>query len=125
MVPLVHLLLAWARQTLRLVCLKVSVHFTILSPLKLKLPEISHKEIDFEHGYAGHEKHDGDYIVSLRPDYILIGNVDITDEPRTSLIRPHVREVDIVQNKSFQQEYEQIYLPVEGGKFLNLFRRKQ
>lgn len=88
-------------------------------------PHIAHQDVKFTQGYAGHEKHDGDYIVSLRPDFILIGNVDITDEPRTSLIRPHVREVDIVQNRSFQLEYEQIYLPVEGGKFLNLFRRKQ
>ena len=78
----------------------------------------------FSQGYAGHEKHDGDYIVSLRPDYILIGNVDITDQPRQGLIPPHVRELDIVRNKSFQQEYEQIYLPTAGGKYLNMFRHK-
>ncbi|MCB1181938.1 hypothetical protein KDM41_00740 [bacterium] len=87
-------------------------------------PHIAHQRVTFEFGYAGHEKHDGAYIVSQRPDYILIGNVDITDRPRTQLIPPHRREVDIVTDKRFQAEYEQIHLPVAGGKYLNLFRRK-
>ncbi len=88
-------------------------------------PAIAHRDMKFSQGYAGHEKHDGDYIVSLRPDYILIGNVDITDQPRQGLIPPHVRELDIVRNKSFQREYEQIYLPTADGKYLNMFRRKR
>lgn len=88
-------------------------------------PGIAHRQVAFEQGYAGHEKHDGDLIVAQRPDYILIGNVDITDRPRQTLIPPHVRELDIVKNKDFQRDYEQIYLPVEGGKYLNLCRRKR
>jgi hypothetical protein len=87
-------------------------------------PEIAHKDIAFTHGYAGHEKHDGALVLERRPDYILIGNVDITDRPRTSLIPPLDREVDIVTNDLFQASYEQIYLPVAGNKYLNLFRRK-
>jgi hypothetical protein len=87
-------------------------------------PKIAHRDMPFNQGYAGHEKHDGAYIVSQRPDYILIGNVDVSARPRQGLIRPHVRELDIVQNKTFQREYEQVYLPVAGGKVLNLFRRK-
>jgi len=85
---------------------------------------IAHRDVAFDQGYAGHEKHDGLYIVSRRPDYLLIGNVDITDGPRNGLVPPHVREVDIVLNKDFQRDYEQIYLPVGDGKFLNMFRRK-
>ncbi len=27
----------------------------------------------FTQGYAGHEKHDGAYILSRRPDYLLLG----------------------------------------------------
>jgi arabinofuranosyltransferase len=87
-------------------------------------PEIAHQDIEFTHGYAGHEKHDGAMVMERRPDYILIGNVDITDQPRTKLIPPLDREVDIVTNPTFQENYEQIYLPVAGGKYLNLFRRK-
>ena len=70
------------------------------------------------------EKHDGALVMERRPDYILIGNVDITDQPRTSLIPPLDREVDIVTNDFFQKNYEQIHLSVAGGKYLNLFRRK-
>jgi len=80
--------------------------------------------MEFTHGYAGHEKHNGALVLERRPDYILIGNVDITDQPRTGLIPPLDREVDIVTNDVFQENYEQIYLPVAGGKYLNLFRRK-
>jgi hypothetical protein len=87
-------------------------------------PSIAHRETVFRHGYAGHEKTDGPWIVSRRPDYILIGNVDITDRPRTDLIRPLDREVDIVLDRRFQQEYEQVWLPVGDGKVLNLFRRR-
>jgi hypothetical protein len=87
-------------------------------------PAIAHKEVEFTHGYAGHEKHDGALVLERRPDYILIGNVDITDQPRTQLIPPLDREVDIVTNEDFQQDYEQIHIPVAGGKYLNLFRRK-
>ncbi len=87
-------------------------------------PEIAHRDMPFSQGYAGHEKHDGAYIVAQRPDYILIGNVDVSARPRQGLIRPHVRELDIVQNKAFQRDYEQVYLPVAGGKVLNLFRRR-
>jgi len=87
-------------------------------------PEIAHQEMEFTHGYAGHEKHNGALVLERRPDYILIGNVDITDQPRTGLIPPLDREVDIVTNDVFQENYEQIHLPVAGGKYLNLFRRK-
>jgi len=87
-------------------------------------PEIAHLEMEFTHGYAGHEKHDAALVLARRPDYILIGNVDITDQPRTTLIPPLDREVDIVTNEEFVSNYEQIYIPVEGGKYLNLFRRK-
>jgi arabinofuranosyltransferase len=87
-------------------------------------PQIAHQDVAFTHGYAGHEKHDGALVMERRPDYILIGNVDITDKPRTGLIPPLDREVDIVTNEFFQKNYEQIYLPVAGGKYLNLFRRK-
>jgi len=87
-------------------------------------PAIAHQDVAFTHGYAGHEKHDGALVLERRPDFILIGNVDITDEPRATLIPPLDREVDIVLNPEFDPNYEQIYLPVAGGKYLNLFRRR-
>jgi len=87
-------------------------------------PHIAHLDVQFGHGYAGHEKTDGPWIVRQRPDYILIGNVDITDGPRSGLIPPLDREVDLVLYGRFQREYELINLAVGEGKYLNLFRRK-
>ena len=87
-------------------------------------PAIAHRAGPFRHAYAGHGKTDGPWVVSRRPDYILIGNVDITDRPRQGLIPPLDREVDLVLDPRFQQEYEQTWLPVAGGKVLNLFRRR-
>lgn len=87
-------------------------------------PRIAHKSMAFTQGYAGHEKHDGRLVLERRPHYILIGNVDITDAPRTTLIPPLTRELDIVQDPVFQREYQQIFVPVAGGKVLNLFQRK-
>lgn len=90
----------------------------------LVVPEISHKEITFKHGYAGHEKHDGGFLLSQEPDYFLIGNVDITDSPRQGLIPILDREKDIVFDPRFDQNYEMISIPVAGGKYFNLFKRK-
>ncbi len=99
-------------------------NFRTLDFYGIVTPSIAHEHVAFTHGYAGHEKTDGPYIVSRRPDYILIGNVDITERPRQGLIPPLNREVDLVLDKNFQREYEQIWLPVAEGKVLNLFRRK-
>ncbi len=90
----------------------------------LVVPAISHKEISFEQGYAGHEKHDGDYLLSQLPDFFLIGNVDITDGPRKGLIPLLESEKDIAFDKRFGQNYEMISIPVAGGKYLNLFKRR-
>ncbi|MFO7610542.1 MAG: hypothetical protein R6X35_15370 [Candidatus Krumholzibacteriia bacterium] len=98
--------------------------FNTLDFYGIVTPAIARKQVTFRHGYPGHEKTDGAYIVSRRPDCILIGNVDITDRPREGLIPPLDREVDIVLDRRFQQEYEQAWLPVAGGKVLNYFRRK-
>jgi len=87
-------------------------------------PEIAHLDIEFTHGYAGHEKHDGGLVVRRLPDYILIGNVDVTNGMREGLIPPLDREVDIVMHPIFQKNYELVHLPLEDGKVLNMFRRK-
>ncbi len=85
---------------------------------------IAHQKMAFTQGYAGHEKHDGTYIIGHRPDYLLLGNVDVTDQPRRSLIPPFAREVDILTQPVFQRDYEQVALPLAGGKYVNCFKRK-
>ncbi len=90
----------------------------------LVVPEISHKDVAFEQGYAGHEKHDGGYLLSRLPDFFLIGNVDITHGPRKGLIPILEREKDIVFDERFGKHYEMISIPAGGGKYLNLFKRR-
>jgi len=85
---------------------------------------IAHRKVAFSEGYAGHEKHDGAYILGRRPDYLLLGNVDVTDQPRRSIVPPYSRELDIFQNPAFARNYELVSLPLAGGKYLNCFRRK-
>jgi hypothetical protein len=86
---------------------------------------IAHKQMVFQEGYAGHEKHDGAYILSRRPDYLFLGNVDVTDQPRVGFIPPFSRELDIYQNPIFQREYEMISLPLARGKYVNCFKRRE
>jgi len=85
---------------------------------------IAHKQMPFTQGYAGHEKHDGPYILSQRPDYLLLGNVDVTSQPRQSLIPPFSREVDILTHPVFQRDYEQVVIPLDAGRYLNCFKRR-
>ena len=99
--------------------------FKTLDYYGLVVPAISHKDVEFEQGYAGHEKHDGGYLLSQAPDYFLIGNVDITDGPRQGLIPILERERDIVFDKRFGQHYRMVSLPVGDGKYLNMFQRQK
>ncbi len=84
---------------------------------------IAHRRMAFTQGYAGHEKHDGAYILSRRPDYLLLGNVNVTDRPLTAPMRPFARELDIFQSPVFQSQYVPVYLELPGGRYLNLFKR--
>lgn len=84
---------------------------------------IARRRMTFTEGYAGHEKHDGPYILSRRPDYLLLGNVDVTDRPRHEPMRPFTRELDIFQSPVFQTAYVPVYLELPGGRYLNFFKR--
>jgi hypothetical protein len=43
-----------------------------------------------EMGWTGHEKHDGQYILSQKPTYLLLGNIDVTNKPRNPQNRPFI-----------------------------------
>ncbi len=85
---------------------------------------IARRKMRFQQGYAGHEKHDGAHILGRRPDYLLLGNVDVTQQPRRSPMRPFARELDIFQHPIFHAEYVPVFLPLPGGKYLNCFVRR-
>lgn len=81
-------------------------------------------------GWAGHEKHDGAYVLSRRPDLILLGNVYVSESP---VLLPGelplfgvpaiwAREADVLRNPAFVL-YQPISLPVEHGSFLHAYAR--
>jgi arabinofuranosyltransferase len=86
--------------------------------------EIAHKDMAFTGQYAGHEKHDGDFILAQRPDIILLGNVDIVSRPGMRKVNLLEREKDIFYHPAFQNEYELDHLKLANGKYLQFFRRK-
>lgn len=88
-------------------------------------PAIAHKEMSFSHGYAGHEKFDADAILARMPDFIMIGNVDVTDGKRRGLIIPLDREVSLVTHPGLAKFYEQVSMDIGGGKNLQMFMRKE
>jgi hypothetical protein len=85
---------------------------------------IARRRMEFRKGYAGHEKHDADVILAARPHYLLLGNVDVTDQPRRTPILPYLPETDIFQHPVFHHEYVPVMLRLPSGHYLNCFKYK-
>jgi arabinofuranosyltransferase len=83
-------------------------------------------------GWAGHEKHDGAYVLSRRPDAILLGNILVSSSPRVdfesfpTFTNPYIaaREGDIPVRPEFTRDYVQAALPIAEGATLHFFLRR-
>lgn len=83
-------------------------------------------------GWAGHEKHNGPYVLARRPDLMLLGNVYVDDHPelprnwfpKFQLPEVQLREGDIFTDPAFAAEYEQRDLQVGPRQWLHLFARR-
>jgi hypothetical protein len=83
-------------------------------------------------GWAGHEKHDGAYVLSRRPDILLLGNVYVDASPvlPPGQFPPHTvpailaREQDVVTHPAFEADYELRHMPVAPGLWLHYFARR-
>ena len=84
-------------------------------------------------GWAGHEKHDGQYILSLRPTYILAGNITITPKPRDPATRPFFtytnpgvweREGDLYETDLIARLYEPKCFQIAPAMYLSVFALK-
>lgn len=82
-------------------------------------------------GWAGHEKHDGAYVLALRPTYLLLGNIDVTSKPRDPSARPFIpvrnaairsRERDILDHPELEALYAPASAQIAPGAFLNYYR---
>lgn len=81
-------------------------------------------------GWAGHEKHDGPYVVSRRPTYLLLGNIDVTPAPRDPTAEPFIpyrnrailfREADVLTAPDFREAYRPRSIRLGEDAWLNLY----
>jgi len=80
-------------------------------------------------GKAGHEKGDGAYILGLRPDLILLGNVRVVGERPGELSQvrwavAYRSERELARQPDFLRLYEPDAIPLGDGRHLLFMRRR-
>jgi arabinofuranosyltransferase len=83
-------------------------------------------------GWAGHEKTDGGYVLSRRPDLLLLGNVWVSDRyvAPTESFPPWTnrfiwaRESDVARDPRFEREYARRSVRIGPEAWLNLWIRR-
>jgi hypothetical protein len=92
--------------------------------------EMAHTEIS----WTGHEKHDGHYILSQKPTYLLLGNIDVTDKPRNPQNRPFIpyfnkyiweREKDMFETDLIFKMYAPRSVEIAPDQYLNFYEIKE
>lgn len=95
---------------------------------------IAHQDADLGRGWAGHEKHDGRYILSRKPTYLLLGNIRVLaerlDPSDPHFVRPpnpavRMREDDIFVPELFELYARRVVQLPSGGYFHFLERRQE
>ncbi|MFT5049555.1 MAG: arabinofuranosyltransferase [Chlamydiales bacterium] len=91
---------------------------------------IAHLDVNLGSGWAGHEKRDGPYILSLRPTFLLIGNVQVDTNPallsyrqlaRISLSIFASREGDLFI-PALERLYEPAVATLPEGRYMHYLR---
>ncbi len=92
----------------------------IIDMLGLNDEHIAHREIKtLGKGFAGHEKGDGKYVLSRKPDYIMFGSATGNKVPRFVSDKEMAVEVEFKEN----YVYKQYILP--SGRALHIYERKK
>jgi hypothetical protein len=93
---------------------------------------IARKRVPLGAGFPGHEKHDGPYILSRKPTYLLLGNIavrkrrmSVTHERfcRPAIPGIRVREDDIFVPELLE-EYEPQVVDLPGGLYFHFLQRR-
>jgi hypothetical protein len=96
-------------------------------------PHIARQEAPLGKGWPGHEKHDGPYILSRRPTYLLLGNVQVMPEELEKsdpeFVRPssptiRVREDDIFTPELFEL-YAKRVVRLPNGNYFHFLECKE
>ncbi len=73
----------------------------------------------------GHMKTDGAHVLSLRPDLLLLGNVQIHRGRRgVEMMRHKVQEEEIVRQPAFDTDYVFVNIPLGDNFYLSCYKRK-
>jgi hypothetical protein len=104
----------------------------VLDMLGLNDEHIAHADVPgIGAGRAGHEKGDGRYVLSRRPEYVLLGNVAVLPRPLTMEEMPAklVRrsEHELWELPEFQRDYERVVVELEPAglfRYFTFFRRR-
>lgn len=78
-------------------------------------------------GIAGHESHDGAYVLDQRPDIIILGMPRAVKKPNPTLDtgrQGYPSDLDIVRDLRFLKQYELRYLDLEDGRWSPVFVRR-
>ena len=94
-----------------------------LDMLALNDPVVARETMRFRSPLPGHWKFDAASILERRPDYILLGNVDVTAAPRTVPPPEFAAEKEMARLPRFQRDYRPVSFPLPGGDWLNCYRR--
>jgi hypothetical protein len=94
-----------------------------LDMLALNDPVVAREKMRFTSTLPGHWTYDAASILARRPDYILLGNVDVTAAPRAAASLEFAAEKDMARLPEFQRDYRPVSFPLPGGDWLNCYRR--
>jgi arabinofuranosyltransferase len=73
----------------------------------------------------GHMKTDGAYVLSRKPDLLLLGNIRIQRGRRSrEEMKLKIQENEIVEQLAFSSDYEYVNIPLGHGFFLSCYKRK-
>jgi hypothetical protein len=108
---------------------------TAIDMMGLTDGHIAHREMpNMGKGWAGHEKHDGQYILSRKPTYLLLGNIDVSDRPRDPTEFPFIpystraiweREKDFYDTGLLRKLYKSRSAEIVPGGFLNFYELRE
>lgn len=107
-------------------------NLVVLDMLGLTDAHIAHKEMPVSGRWVGHQKHDGPYILSRKPTYLLLGNVQVLDEPLPTnspfFCQPPNDNIKQREQDIFTPELLAEYSPrvarLDNGRYLHLFQRR-
>jgi hypothetical protein len=95
---------------------------------------IAHMKVSLGKGWAGHEKHDGQYILSQKPTYLLLGNIQALDQKLdindSQFVRPYNqnirdREDDVFLADEVWKYYDKKIADIGNGFYLHYLKLKK